>query len=84
MKCKYCRRECHYCSSCDTDSIYDLGFCSEECLLKSEFFKKKKEEYLKLKYPKEVLEFCMNNERILLELILKESTNEKIGNQRGI
>jgi len=40
MKCKICRVNFHYCSSCDWDPLFDEGFCSNKCFEKSEEFKK--------------------------------------------
>ena len=31
MKCKRCKKEFHYCSSCGTDGYSEDGFCSDEC-----------------------------------------------------
>lgn len=39
MKCKHCGTTFHYCSSCDPDRYYDLGYCSESCMKDSYSFK---------------------------------------------
>lgn len=39
IKCKVCKNEVHYCSSCDRDYYRDNNFCSEDCFKKSDVFK---------------------------------------------
>jgi len=31
MKCKYCAKEFHSCSSCGLDGFSEYGYCSETC-----------------------------------------------------
>ena len=38
-KCLECKKNFHYCSNCEFDEYMDMGYCSKECLHKSEFFK---------------------------------------------
>jgi hypothetical protein len=77
MICKHCKREIHYCASCDFDDILDLGYCREDCLLKSDYFKKIREEHESLKYPLQILEFCSEHEAIILINLLKVYANDK-------
>jgi len=39
MKCKICKKDSHYCTSCDYDKYNFEGYCSKECYEQSDEWK---------------------------------------------
>ena len=39
MKCKTCGKECHYCTSCESDIWLYEGYCNQDCYMNSKEFK---------------------------------------------
>lgn len=54
MKCEICGKEVHYCSSCDTDLLFESEFCSEKCLKESGLEKRFVEKINKVKENEEI------------------------------
>jgi len=47
MKCRTCKKEFHYCISCDYDMYYSTGYCSQKCYEESEEWPRFKEKLKK-------------------------------------
>ena len=87
MKCKGCKREVHYCTSCDYDRYNDAGYCSAQCYIKTEewniFAKRMQEFYDSLSKDQKLELWCLWDNGIFIDDKWEDYLDDVIEDPRG-